>query len=796
MNSIAQQKIADNKRTKKNILNLENCGLTAFPMEVLEMPWIEYLTLGTLSSRNPEVNKIKEIPKEITRLTNLRHLNLRFNKIKTLPDEICALKELRSIQLWNNQIRELPKNIGQLSKLEVLEAYGNTLKNLPDSVAQLKFLRELDIRNNNIQEIPEFIANFEHLDRLQLDSNPLSDFPLCITRIPSLTYLSLSSLKLSEIPPEIKQLSQLTNLNLYGNNLQELCDEIGQLENLEILELFSNQLTTLPSTIKNLKRLRVLTLGLNINLQLPPEIGELDNLEEFAFHHMREGITLPPEFTKLQSLKRLNLRDSKLTTVPAPVFYLKNLNWLDLGRNKLQLLPPELSNLKKLKEINLSENPLSSRYNKAMKDGTKGLLKHLANLPQKPLPKVVAQLIEYQESQTTEILTPQEDLTQQRIEAAKNDKNSNLDLSNLGLQTIPESVFELTHLTELNLSNSTQQNQNSIQTISEKIGQLKLLKTLNLRNNVLTTLPDSIIQLTHLEQLDLSNNRLAAFPQVILQLDNLKEINLSDNDKIEPIWIEAAKKGLAPLQEYQAHIELESNIKNILDESDIQLSTPLQGLRFSWFRFRNSHKVLCEICKGGEYLNGFSPILNMTFQNEICYGCEGTKVADYEVEGIHEILRRFNKEKAKDKLVLSEIVTKWKAFEKTYQAKHENKSIVASKVKNSMETIRSKYIDQIKVLLKRFPFYKECLKKLHVVLYNQHLINIAIEEHKKLGLLQEEAIGKQGNIFELTDTKDIEKGMVHEMDALSALMNDYPDVYLDFRTEIQKVIQEFKAIHF
>ena len=478
--------------------------------------------------------------------------------------------------------------------------------------------------------------------------------------------------------------------------------------------------------------------------------------------------------------------------------YLKNLNWLDLGRNKIQILPPELSNLKKLKEIDLSENPLSSRYDKVMKGGTKGLLKHLASLPQKPLPKVVTQLIQYQENQAeeTSLMTPQQDIAQQRIETAKNEKLPTLDLSNLGLKMIPEAVFELTHLTALNLSNTSSQNLNDLKNISEKIGQLQNLKVLTLRNNILTKLPDAIAQLTDLETLDLSDNNLTAFPKAILKLEKLTSINLSGNDKIDKLWIEKAKKGFTALKEHQANIEFELDIQNVLGEPNIQLSKPLQGLRFSWFRFRNSNKVLCEICKGGKRLNGFSPILNMTFENEICYGCEGTKVADYEVEGIHETLRRFNKEKAKDKLVLGEIVTKWRAFEKTYQAKHENESIVASKVKSSMDTIRAKYIDQIKVLLKRFPFYKECLKKLHVILYNQHLINIAIAEHKKLGLLQEEAIGKQGNIFELTGTKDIEKGMVHEMDALSALMKDYPDVYLDFKMEIQKVIQEFKAIHF
>ncbi len=74
----------------------------------------------------------------------------------------------------------------------------------------------------------------------------------------------------------------------------------------------------------------------------------------------------------------------------------------------------------------------------------------------------------------------------QRINEAKEQQSKKLDLSYEQLTQIPDAVFELTHLTELNLT-----------------------------GNHLKNLPESITKLAHLTQIDLSRNLLSNLPESI-----------------------------------------------------------------------------------------------------------------------------------------------------------------------------------------------------------------------------------------------------------------------------------------
>ncbi|MDT9340675.1 leucine-rich repeat domain-containing protein [Trichodesmium erythraeum 21-75] len=98
-----------------------------------------------------------------------------------------------------------------------------------------------------------------------------------------------------------------------------------------------------------------------------------------------------------------------------------------------------------------------------------------------------------------------------------------LDLSNQGLRSIPESVFEDRDLTSLDLS------MNQLRTIPKSISQLSNLTELDLSMNQLRTIPKSISQLSNLTVLDLSMNELITIPESISQLSNLIRLNLEGN---------------------------------------------------------------------------------------------------------------------------------------------------------------------------------------------------------------------------------------------------------------------------
>ncbi len=113
----------------------------------------------------------------------------------------------------------------------------------------------------------------------------------------------------------------------------------------------------------------------------------------------------------------------------------------------------------------------------------------------------------------------------QRIQAClqQGKKGTRLDLSGLGLTTLPPEIGQLTALTRLDLYN------NHLSALPPEIGKLTALTQLNLERNRLTSLPPEIGHLTALNKLDLGSNQLSALPPEIDRLTALTELRLPLN---------------------------------------------------------------------------------------------------------------------------------------------------------------------------------------------------------------------------------------------------------------------------
>ncbi|MFN0175619.1 MAG: COR domain-containing protein [Saprospiraceae bacterium] len=110
-----------------------------------------------------------------------------------------------------------------------------------------------------------------------------------------------------------------------------------------------------------------------------------------------------------------------------------------------------------------------------------------------------------------------------RIEKAKREGATSLDLSGLKLSVLPESISKFKNLTELDVS------KNQLSALPESIGDLKNLTDLNVSQNQLNSLPESISKLINLTELDVSQNQLSALPESIGDLKNLTTLNVSQN---------------------------------------------------------------------------------------------------------------------------------------------------------------------------------------------------------------------------------------------------------------------------
>ena len=109
------------------------------------------------------------------------------------------------------------------------------------------------------------------------------------------------------------------------------------------------------------------------------------------------------------------------------------------------------------------------------------------------------------------------------VKRAAEENSTRLDLSRLGLASIPTKVFELTGLHELNLSH------NRLSHLPAEISRLKNLRILELASNQVATLPKEVGSLQNLRILDLSSNRLRGLPTSLGRLGSLNTLSLHSN---------------------------------------------------------------------------------------------------------------------------------------------------------------------------------------------------------------------------------------------------------------------------
>lgn len=117
-----------------------------------------------------------------------------------------------------------------------------------------------------------------------------------------------------------------------------------------------------------------------------------------------------------------------------------------------------------------------------------------------------------------------------------------LHLKGQKLRKVPNEVFLLTNLVELDLSH------NRIEIIPDSIHQLRNLKVLKLGSNRLHTLSDSIGSLARISDIDLSRNRLVNLPASIGKLTNLDTLLLWKNEIGHlPVEISGLKENIVVL---------------------------------------------------------------------------------------------------------------------------------------------------------------------------------------------------------------------------------------------------------
>ncbi len=119
-----------------------------------------------------------------------------------------------------------------------------------------------------------------------------------------------------------------------------------------------------------------------------------------------------------------------------------------------------------------------------------------------------------------------------RIEEARNTRSTVLDLSGLGLRSLPPELFELTYLTRLYLGN------NALTDLPAELAELSSLTTLNLSGIPFGMVPAAVADLENLTALDIRNCGILALPDSLRRLTKLHGLGAEGNGLVEiPEWI-------------------------------------------------------------------------------------------------------------------------------------------------------------------------------------------------------------------------------------------------------------------
>lgn len=505
-----------------------------FPTPILSLKGLNYLALD-----NTNVNSI---PKDITKLENIRTLILDFNRIKEIESSVFdskAHKFLKDLRLSFNFIHKIESNtFSDLNSLKYISLHHNNIIKISD-YAFINLPQNLSIflSNNRIEEIAKSaFSSLPNLELLDLHKNNLETFDFNIfqnvtrenspmvlnlswNRIDTLKVpdyqrapvyikiLDLSHNKISKIPEKLVEMqTSLKSLDLGYNEISALeSQSFYSMVGLESLSVVHNKILEIKNeAFLSLKKLYVLDLSHNhiedIGAGLFKDLESLRILN-LSFNNIRTISISGFDNTKLE---RLILSNNKISSFSSSAILNigKTLRLLDLSHNQVDTLDSNFFQYSsKIQELNLCHNNFTSDGLAAFQNGSSLLKLELCGNYFVSVPNY----------------------------AFKNLTNLKyLNLAGTGLQTFPN--LTLPSLENLNVSG------NSIKNMTETfLSGFPKLKDLNLSNNKLSEF-NRITWISTLTVLDLSHNPIKVLDKpYFFGLYNLRKLNIQYLDNIERI---------------------------------------------------------------------------------------------------------------------------------------------------------------------------------------------------------------------------------------------------------------------
>ena len=553
---------------------------------------LEYLNLYSSKCyyKNEEVGLI--IPDEIGELTFLKKLILSYAKIDRLPDSIVNLEELEMLKIENNNIKVLPEDFGKLSSLKELYFNNNQLTSLPESFSKLKNLQTVFFRNNSITSLPNTLeeikstdinfrgnpvckqtdqrkllgkcnggkmtfGSYDNIDEaiINTDINKYKQWGFSIGDFEESDIEALFEIKFIYkvstdsrgdsqdifLPKKLENITSLRSLNIsnyYEENKEKSIDYINnnklnkQLEELDISEIYNEMNFGRWSKIKK--------LNIGNNMSFFPSLKGMERLEELKIFSTPEDYKdTSEEFIKslaeLPNLKSLEWRNCHVPNL-SDLSLMQSIESITISMGGLSSsekmdiqLPFSFSDMKHLRKLTISTYESFTLI--FPKD-----LAELSHLEEIDLSKtqIISDIdfrMKLREGLPNTILIFGENFDKlDKLLSGDPSNETELDLSNLDLENLPDFINNMKNLKKLNLSANNKLNSKEYDKIcSDNIEELIL------HSNKLTEFPEVIRKMKKLKRIELGawyggDNNINVVPEWIGELNQLEEIYLLGND--------------------------------------------------------------------------------------------------------------------------------------------------------------------------------------------------------------------------------------------------------------------------
>jgi len=260
------------------IISLKGNRITSVDGSIFRLPNLQHLILN-----NNAIKGIDDVKKDVKLNTRIQSINLSNNRLKEIPKVLSKIGNLSYLDVSNNQLKRINYEVLLPVNIQELNLMGNPITQFPDDLCNLKTIKSLNISRTKISTLSDSIGKLENLTKFHVPEG-VNTLPTVMGDMKSLRELFVeNNQRMTSIPDFVYSLNRLEALSFSGTKIYQVSPEIGRLKRLKFLSFRNCQLSTIPENLFELPRLQWIDLSGNMIKSVPEKLGSLAQLELINF---------------------------------------------------------------------------------------------------------------------------------------------------------------------------------------------------------------------------------------------------------------------------------------------------------------------------------------------------------------------------------------------------------------------------------------------------------------------------------------------------------------------------------